>query len=387
MSFLYWVSSYGRISLQTSKLTVTMMSVSCYISILYELHSLTEATMSYTSITWYIIYASLIQLGIGLFIQSISPKCRIHRSSSMQNHRHASTSISLSSSKDDYDIDWSSLPDFQSNIPLTKRKTEDSKKTEKEPAASAIKPLKKPNADWRAAMMKPSKESFISSVTKGKVSTESISAKRTAPIDDLRSTEVKRPLVRDDIDIDISDDFDYEDFESAMREEETMYGSGSTVGVKRSIDPPSSASNDFYDMPGLETGDIISKTIWNTLTDVNGKPYDFDRLDQLAGLYDIMIVYADPRRMNDDFRSVLGYDQASSISFIVCLYVVIDVDELKKLPLPAMKASIVAVNCADVADNRKFQKKTAITIPLLSDSTKKVTFLIILPLSTTLKIV
>jgi hypothetical protein len=333
----------------------------------------------YTCLKYYILYACFIQLLITSFLLSKSQRECHHYRPWMQNTCIPSYSRIFQSSMDDYEVDWDSMPDFQANIPATKRKAEPVKKeTASGSSGPAMKPPKKPNSDWRAAMLKPSRESFISSVTKGKGSSEPISAQRSAaaPIRDLRSTEVKRPITRDNMDIDISDDFDYEDFESAMLEEESMYGSGSTVGVKRSIEIVSSTtSSDFYDMPGLETGDIISKVQWSLLTDSNEKAYDVGRLEQLAGYNDIMIIYADPRRMNDDFRSVLGNNNIDTLVIISSLTLSIEIDELKKLPFQAMKASMVAINCADATDNRKFQKKSSITIPMLIDPTKKVSFL------------
>lgn len=50
------------------------------------------------------------------------------------------------------------------------------------------------------------------------------------------------------------------------------------------------------------------------------------------------------------------------------------IDELKKLPLSALKASVVAINCDEVNELRKFLKKTIVSFPIVTDPSKKVSY-------------
>ena len=51
---------------------------------------------------------------------------------------------------------------------------------------------------------------------------------------------------------------------------------------------------------GLMAGDAVPATAWDLLVDPDGTAYKFPRLhkDQL----DVVVVYADPRRMTDEFK-------------------------------------------------------------------------------------
>ena len=69
---------------------------------------------------------------------------------------------------------------------------------------------------------------------------------------------------------------------------------------------------------------------------------------------DLVIVYADPRRMTDEFKIILS--------------------QFDRLPLISLKVASCAINCDDTNDHRKYVKKNKLSCTLLSDPTRKVFF-------------
>lgn len=257
--------------------------------------------------------------------------------------------------------DWGDIPDFSDNIPMSKRV----KKTEPLqdiPPTPPSKPSKFPNSklsakqavtgsattppsaapivDWRAAMNKPSKKIIISKIVSSnsdaETSVEDIPS--SIPVRDadnyLRSidpTSTKSFNSKPAVQQSSNDlDFDYDDFAAAMLEEEDANGFGGTVNiVKASARPNRSGQRDnmyakatsarvsvretssyspSYSVSNskLTTGDVIDKALWADLVDQEGKPFDLMRIYQLNVVNDIMIAIADPRRFNNEFRTVLG---------------------------------------------------------------------------------
>jgi peroxiredoxin len=103
--------------------------------------------------------------------------------------------------------------------------------------------------------------------------------------------------------------------------------------------------------PGLKSGDTLPVIVFEALKDQDGNPAEMSKIEKG---YDgeVLIVYADPRRMTDETKLVL--------------------EELTKIPLKDLKVSIAAVNCDDCNDIRKYLKKNKrVTFSLLSDSDKR----------------
>ena len=67
---------------------------------------------------------------------------------------------------------------------------------------------------------------------------------------------------------------------------------------------------------------------------------------------DLVIIYADPRRMTDEFKIIMN--------------------QFNRLPLISLKAASCAINCDDTNDHRKHVKKNKLSCTLLSDPTRKV---------------
>ena len=93
----------------------------------------------------------------------------------------------------------------------------------------------------------------------------------------------------------------------------------------------------------------------STLKDPEGQPFSSEKFctPQTAG-EDLAVVYADPRRMNDEFKTVL--------------------EQFSRTPKSSLKVKLVAINCDDVNDQRKFVKKNGAlkgTCTLLCDISRK----------------
>jgi peroxiredoxin len=67
---------------------------------------------------------------------------------------------------------------------------------------------------------------------------------------------------------------------------------------------------------------------------------------------DLVIIYADPRRMTDEFKIILN--------------------QFNRLPLISLKVASCAINCDDINDHRKYVKKNKLSCVLLSDPSRKV---------------
>ena len=70
------------------------------------------------------------------------------------------------------------------------------------------------------------------------------------------------------------------------------------------------------------------------------------------GALDLVIIYADPRRMTDEFKIILN--------------------QFNRLPLISLKVASCAINCDDINDHRKYVKKNKLSCVLLSDPSRKV---------------
>jgi len=105
---------------------------------------------------------------------------------------------------------------------------------------------------------------------------------------------------------------------------------------------------------GLSSGDVLVSSIWSSLKLANET-----QLSSLSGLMrpssDLLVLYADPRRMTDETRVVLR--------------------QMANIPHQSMGLSLAAINCDDCADLRKFIKKAnypTLGVTMLADTSKKV---------------
>lgn len=238
---------------------------------------------------------------------------------------------------DDYG-DWSQIPGFEDNIPASKRKTiaTPENKVPTQPTKlnqpskvnlpkaliqqnARFKPLQEPNTDWRSSMMKP---------TKGQSTKVAASKKPPSinPMDQFAFVEL-----------------DYDDFEAAMMEEE-MGGLGAASTISKRSSAP-------VQHDGLEAGDMIPRGIWDFVVDSENKPFKYSRVQHIVN--DLVVVFADPRRMTEDFKTIL--------------------EEFKRIPASTLKISLLAINCDVSNDHRKYLKKgsTTMAFPMLTDPSKK----------------
>ena len=103
------------------------------------------------------------------------------------------------------------------------------------------------------------------------------------------------------------------------------------------------------DHNGLYSGDLIPADTWTNLVDARYEKVDFNILRKGV---DVIVLYADPRRMSDGCKAVT--------------------DQFRKLPLSTLKMQAVVVSCDDSNDIRKYLKKTNSPIPTFGDPTKAV---------------
>ena len=96
---------------------------------------------------------------------------------------------------------------------------------------------------------------------------------------------------------------------------------------------------------GLESGEYLGDDFWNLLIDTEGAPFVFSKLHRES--VDVVVVYADPRRMTDQFKTILN--------------------EFNKVPQSNLNIAIAAINCDD--------QVSAMSWPLLV-----LTFLMSLPI-------
>lgn len=275
-----------------------------------------------------------------------SPIANIATSSAYYKHstNNVNIFVSLASTNDDWSYDDST--DFSDNIPASKRKlkiiksTKDSSSSSSNsndvaakavPAASTTsKNTVVPNAnlDWR---------SVRTTINEKGIETKSAASSPTN----------WRPESKDDAN-DYEYDLDYDDFEAAMDEEDGGY----------TLDSASARSSKGSELPrenlvGLKPGSIINSDLWNSLLDSNGDTFKYVKLHKEFS--NIGIILCDPRRMNDQFKTILT--------------------ELNKIPLIQFDKNLVvaAVNCDDFNDHRKFIKKNIeIKMPMLSDPKRNV---------------
>ena len=114
---------------------------------------------------------------------------------------------------------------------------------------------------------------------------------------------------------------------------------------------------------------------WSYLVDSENNGFKFVKLHKESS--EIAIVFADPRRMTDEFKEMIDQVRTSySLPHsLPCPLIHSLVCQFNRLPLATLplSACVCAVNCDDSNDHRKFIKKNNnnIKFPLLSDPTKK----------------
>lgn len=194
-----------------------------------------------------------------------------------------------------------------------------------DPSQGHVKPLMKPNDDWRAAMTSPAY-----------YSTDSLN----------RASYSGKPRVMDEYRDPFEEDFSYEDMETALQEEH-FYGTTGEggVGIKH--------SKVVKEHDGLRSGDVLPPYAWTWLTDADGTAYDFSKAH--LNTSDVVVLVSSPRRMTEDFNECIR--------------------QFAKIPRNSLRIQLVAVNCDAPSDLRKFVKKSAASsasCSVLSDGTKKV---------------
>lgn len=125
-------------------------------------------------------------------------------------------------------------------------------------------------------------------------------------------------------------ELDYSDFEQAMREEDNGGMNPMGGGSKHSFIPT--------EHKGLSSGARINPDVWSKLLDHEGKQCSYSDIHK--DVNDVILFYADPRRMTDEFKLVLSqFDRIPNRS--------------------QLRAATVLINCDDVNDHRKFKKKNS----------------------------
>ena len=209
------------------------------------------------------------------------------------------------------------------------------------PTPQQIPPLVKPNNDWRNVKSDVN-PALYSNPTKKSTQTPMKS-----------QTPQKSIQPQDDYDEYFSfTDLDYDDFEQAMREEEN-----GDMGVKAS-----KVSKPVIVHHGLHSGDQIPAALLNNnLLLPDGSKCDLSKLVRPDS--EFLLIFSDPRRLTESFRDVLR--------------------QFATIPITSSRISLLAVNCDDASDQRKFIKKFnngngipvsngSPTYSLLTDPTKKV---------------
>lgn len=137
------------------------------------------------------------------------------------------------------------------------------------------------------------------------------------------------------------EDLGYGDFERAFAELEMGGLNPRGGGAKRSAI--------VEEHEGLMAGSVIKGGVWGNLIQPDGQPTRFSRIHKDS--VDLVLLYACPRRSNDEFRTVLN--------------------EFSKLPLTKMRMAAVAVSTDSSNDHRKMLKRGGGNPPysVLSDST------------------
>lgn len=133
-------------------------------------------------------------------------------------------------------------------------------------------------------------------------------------------------------------DLGYDDFERAMFEVE-MGGINPGGSTKRSEIP--------IEHEGMKSGEVLKSSAWQALVNSEGEQIDLSKVHKSS---DVLVLYADPRRSNDEYRVILN--------------------EFRKIPVTNLKISLVAVNCDESNDLRKFLKKNSYPFPLYTDPKK-----------------
>ncbi len=234
----------------------------------------------------------------------------------------------LSSYYDDYEV-----PDLGNQKPPSKNKKK--KTSNKADSSKDVSDgnIDRPNRNWRNNNMKKSDLIPPSSIDyefdEDINSSSDRSGSSSNAVDELQNSD--------------NLEFDYDDFERAMKEADTsgMYSSG-RMGTN------SKNSRLVMQESGLKSGDMIPEIIWTALYTPSGENTKFSRVAKVA---DVMCFIADPRRMTDSFRMMLS--------------------QLNKVPKEKLNVETCAINCDDYNDHRKFLKKNSFSFPLFSDPSKE----------------
>jgi len=311
-------------------------------------------------------------------------------------------------SDDDERYDNSRAPKVSSPVPAKgnnkqspPRVSQSLKPTMKPPivANTPIKQTSKtvaPNSEWRSALSNPEKR------TKSSFESDLFEV-------DRNRRDFKRPPVQIQPEDDFSfTDLDYDDFEQAMREEDNAglgnmdgyFGGGQYVG-KTSRDPrftrPVADEDEEEEEEEEEEVGEVEKVLMagDNLFLQDGSPTNIllthpdGRVSPLTSLFspnptnpnptnpipinpipinprDVIIVYADPRRMTEEFKTVLKELNALPASVRI----------LKKADTGGNVLGVLAVNCDASGDLKKLLKKSPSllgggAVTLLADPAKK----------------
>ena len=259
-------------------------------------------------------------------------------------------------------FDWAAVP---SNKPAAKAKKTSPPATESRAQAqppAAPQPVLAPNASWRT------KSGLAPQPPSRTTSTNPLSGGGKARSPQQAEGEDRNPFDEREADF----DFSYDDLDAAMWELEGPTSSGLVQGQgAKHTDAP--AEHD-----GLQSGAIIDGAVWAGLVDSTyaaaaaapaaatttttaktskgiitlkspniplsssspsgpkTPPFSLSRVSKGNEL-DVVIVYADPRRNNEEFELTL--------------------EQLAKVPASSLKVGVLAVNMDDAADQRKWLKR------------------------------
>ena len=191
----------------------------------------------------------------------------------------------------------------------------------------------RPSSKWRSS--KGSSDSGSSSSSSGSGAFEE--ADTYTPV---QSANKKKNAVAS-LYADDSLEFDYGDLEAAMREEQAaaIY-SGGPMGSKN--------SRMVFMQEELKSGDQLPPGVWASVFNSAGEASSFTCVAKVA---DVVVLVADPRRGNDEFRLLMS--------------------ELNKVPKATLGVETVAMNCDDWNDHRNYLKKNSVTFSLLADPKKE----------------
>ena len=158
------------------------------------------------------------------------------------------------------------------------------------PPVKESKPDKRPNAGVKSANTNWRTSSTVMPVSKPKAQHQASSSESNRQR--ITSTHVDNEAMSLDDDL----EFDYDDLDAAMAEEfsrglySTGRSGGAGIGKTSSVRP---------ERAGLKSGDIVGP--WDVLVDPQGETLKIEKVKLEA---DTIVCISDPRRMNDEFRTM-----------------------------------------------------------------------------------